>query len=102
VYNVENPNSDGSEVNNNDIQLGSIYPNPSTRIAQLDYEIKNPKINARIVINSFIGNPVFDFNLDPNQNSIVINVTDLNPGIYFYTLIVDNKNIVTKKLVVKR
>ncbi|MEX2593696.1 MAG: T9SS type A sorting domain-containing protein [Anditalea sp.] len=102
VYNVENPNSDGNEVHHKDIQLGSVYPNPSTRIAQLDYEIKNPRINARIVINSFIGNPVFDFNLDPNQKSIVINVTDLNPGIYFYTLIVDNKNIVTKKLVVKR
>lgn len=102
VYHVENPNSDDNEINNKDIKLGSIFPNPSNRIAQLDYEIKNPSINARIVVNSFIGNPVFDLNLNPNQSSIVINVTDLNPGIYFYTLIVDNKNIVTKKLVVKR
>lgn len=102
VYNVAGPTMDDGEVNNKDIKLGSVFPNPSTRIAQLDYEIKNPQINARIVINSFIGNPVFDFNLDPNQKSLLINVTDLNPGIYFYTLIVDNKNIVTKKLVVKR
>jgi hypothetical protein len=102
VYHVENPNSDDNEIDNKDIKLGSIFPNPSNRIAQLDYEIKNPSIKARIVVNSFIGNPVFDLNLSPNQSSIVINVTDLNPGIYFYTLIVDNKNIVTKKLVVKR
>ena len=40
---------------------------------------------------------------EPKQeNSIFINVTDLNSGMYFYTLIVDNKNIVTKKFVVKR
>lgn len=102
VYNVENPNSDGNEVNNKDIKLGSVYPNPAGRSAQLDYEIKNEQINARIVVNSIIGNPVYDLKLNPNENSIFLNVTDLNPGIYFYTLIVDNKNIVTKKLVVKR
>jgi hypothetical protein len=102
VYHVENPNMDGDEINNEEIKLGSVFPNPATRIAQLDYEIKKPQINARIVVNSFIGNPVFDLKLNPNEKSIILNVTDLNPGIYFYTLIVDNKNIVTKKLVVKR
>ena len=102
VYNVENPNREGDEINNEDIKLGSVYPNPASRSAQLDYEIKKPRINARIVVNSFIGNPVYDLKLNPNENSIILNVTDLNPGIYFYTLIVDNKNIVTKKLVVKR
>ncbi len=102
VYHVESPDSDDKEVNLRDIYLGSVYPNPSSRVAQLDYKIKNPRITARIVVNSFIGNPVYDLLLDPKQNSLSINVTDLNPGIYFYTLIVDNKNIVTKKLVVKR
>src|SRR5690554_5780855 len=102
VYHVESPDSDDKEVNLRDIYLGSVYPNPSSRVAQLDYNIKNPRITARIVVNSFIGNPVYDLLLDPKQNTLAINVTDLNPGIYFYTLIVDNKNIVTKKLVVKR
>lgn len=102
VYHVEPPDSDGKEVNLRDIYLGSVYPNPSSRVAQLDYQIKNPRIKARIVVNSFIGNPVYDLPLDPKQNSLTINVVDLNPGVYFYTLIVDNKNIVTKKLVVKR
>ena len=100
VYNVSNP--DGGEVNHRDISIGSVYPNPSNRTAHLDYKLKNPNARARIVVNSFIGNPVFDFNLDPNQETLAINVSELNPGIYFYTLIVDNKNIVTKKLVVKR
>ena len=99
---MENPNREGDEINNEEIKLGSVFPNPASRMAQLDYEIKKPKINARIVVNSFIGNPVYDLKLNPNDNSIILNVTDLNPGIYFYTLIVDNKNIVTKKLVVKR
>lgn len=102
IYQVEGSQHDQSAVDHKDIKLGSVHPNPSSRFAQLDYQIKNPEVNARIVVNSFIGNPFYDLRLDPNQKSISINVSDLAPGIYLYTLIVDNKNIVTKKLVVKR
>lgn len=100
VYEVYNPSED--ETNHKDISLGSVYPNPSNRIAQIDYEFKNINAIARISINSFIGNPVAEFELDTNQKTLVINVADLHPGVYFYTLFVDNKNIVTKKLVVKK
>jgi len=101
VYNVagENP---ADNISHKDVDMGSIYPNPSVRTAQLDYKIKNPNAKVRVVINSFIGNPIYDFNLDASQETLLIPVTDLNPGTYFYTLIVDNKNIVTKKLYVKR
>ncbi|WP_106135150.1 T9SS type A sorting domain-containing protein [Mongoliibacter ruber] len=100
VYEVYNPSVD--ETNHKDISLGSIFPNPSNTVAQIDYEFKNPSAAAKITLNSFIGNPVAEFQLDPLQKSLVINVADLNPGVYFYTLFVDNKNIVTKKLVVKK
>lgn len=101
VYNVANPNADGNEVDHKDISIGSVYPNPSNRIAQIDYNFKNPRAAAKISINSFIGNPVAEFRLDPRQKTLVMNVEDLRPGVYFYTLFVDNKNIVTKKLVVE-
>jgi hypothetical protein len=100
VYEVYNPVED--ETNHKDISIGSVYPNPSYRIAQIDYEFKNPNASAKIVINSFIGNPVAEYLLDPLENTLVVNVADLNPGVYFYTLFVDNKNIITKKLVVKK
>ncbi|EPR65125.1 T9SS type A sorting domain-containing protein [Cyclobacterium qasimii] len=104
VENVYNVTSDqpSDNVNHRDVAMDEIYPNPSVRTAQLDYKIKNPNAKVRIVINSFIGNPIYDFQLDPSQETLIIPVTDLNPGTYFYTLIVDNKNIVTKKLYVKR
>lgn len=100
IYEVFNPSTE--ETNHKDISLGGVYPNPSNRIAQIDYEYKNPRANAKITINSFIGNPVAEYQLDPLQKTLVINVADLHPGVYFYTLFVDNKNIVTKKLVVKK
>jgi len=91
-----------TDFTHKDIKLSGIYPNPSNRIAQLDYELVNPKVKAKIAINSFIGNPITEYDLDPERNSLVINVTDFQPGVYFYTLFVDNKNVVTKKLQVKK
>lgn len=94
----------GSSVDyiHKDIKLSEIYPNPSNRVAQLDYELVNPKAKAKITINSFIGNPIAEYELDPERKSLVISVTDFQPGVYFYTLFVDNKNVVTKKLQVKK
>jgi len=101
VYEVFAPN-ENEEVNHRDISFGSVYPNPSNRIAQIDYQIKNPNANIKLVINSFIGNPIEELTLSPQQRTVLINVSDFNPGVYFYTLIVDGKNIVTKKLVVQK
>ncbi|WP_144606800.1 T9SS type A sorting domain-containing protein [Algoriphagus algorifonticola] len=101
-YNVNNPNKKADGFDYEDLTLSDVYPNPSNRIAQLDYDFKNEKAKAKITINSFIGNPVAEYELDPERNTLVINVSDFNPGVYFYTLFVNNKNIVTKKLVVKK
>ncbi|EON75056.1 hypothetical protein ADIS_4545 [Lunatimonas lonarensis] len=100
VYTVEAAGDD--YFSHKDFELGGVSPNPTNRVAQLDYKIKNPAVNARVVVTSFIGNPIYDFRLDPMQNSLEINVTGLNPGVYLYTIFVDNKNIVTKKLVVNK
>lgn len=91
-----------SEFAHKDVKLSEIYPNPSSRIAQLDYQLVSPKAKAKITINSFIGNPIAEYELDPERNSLVINVSEFQPGVYFYTLFVDNKNVVTKKLQVKK
>jgi hypothetical protein len=90
------------EFSHKDIKLSEVYPNPSSRIAQLDYELFNPKAKAKITINSFIGNPIAEYELVPDRNSLLINVSEFQPGVYFYTLFVDNKNVVTKKLQVKK
>jgi hypothetical protein len=91
-----------ADFSHKDIKLGDIYPNPSNRVAQLDYTLVNPKSKAKITVTSFIGNPIAEYELDPTRNSLVIHVADFQPGVYFYTLFVDNKNVVTKKLQVKK
>lgn len=102
VYEVKNSKTKVNEFDYKDMILSDIYPNPGNRIAQLDYEYKNPKVKAKITINSFIGNPIAEYELDPGRSTLLINISEYNPGFYFYTLFLDNKNIVTKKLQVKK
>lgn len=101
-YSVSNPNTKIDEFDYKEIKLSDVYPNPSSRVAQLDYQFNNSKVKAKITINSFIGNPIAEYELDPERNSLSINVSDFKEGIYFYTLFLDNKNIVTKKLQIKK
>ncbi|MHA7131214.1 T9SS type A sorting domain-containing protein [Algoriphagus namhaensis] len=101
-YEVSGPTVADEGFEHEAIKLTDVYPNPSNRIAQIDYTIKDRDVEARIAINSFIGNPVQSYKLDPDRGTLLINVSDFNPGVYFYTLFIDNKNIVTKKLVVKK
>lgn len=101
-YSVSNPDTKIDEFDYKDIKLSDVYPNPSSRIAQLDYQFKNPRVKAKITINSFIGNPIAEYELDPERSTLSINVSEFKEGIYFYTLFLDNKNIVTKKLQIKK
>ncbi|TDK44763.1 T9SS type A sorting domain-containing protein [Algoriphagus formosus] len=101
-YDVTDPAKKIDESDYDAITISEVYPNPSNRVAQLDYKLKKRETLAKITINSFIGNPVAEYELDPDRSSLLINVSDFHPGVYFYTLFLDNKNIVTKKLVVKK
>lgn len=101
-YSVSNPDTKIDEFDYKDIKLSDVYPNPSSRIAQLDYQLKNPRVKAKITINSFIGNPIAEYELDPERSTLSINVSEFKEGIYFYTLFLGNKNIVTKKLQIKK
>lgn len=101
-YDVRGLESNEEKFVHEAISITDIYPNPAQRVAQVDYQVKDKSVEARIAINSFIGNPVQSYVLDPERNTLLINVSDFNPGVYFYTLFVGNKNVVTKKLVVKK
>ncbi|MEP0713693.1 MAG: hypothetical protein ABJC55_17385, partial [Algoriphagus sp.] len=50
-YEVDDPAVKVDEFDYKDIVLSDVYPNPSVRIAQFDYTIKNQSANARIAIN---------------------------------------------------
>jgi len=103
-----------SSVNAEEITLGidaiylQNYPNPFNPNTTIFFETTNSHENARIDIYNLKGQKVQEFDVilsdvEGESNSITWNGTDSNnqsvsSGIYYYKLIVDNKIVASKKM----
>ena len=117
IYNKDNPNdaitfdvhysvkeADRGDIfyESTEIFLRDVYPNPASENAFLDYQLKVEEQEAKIVIHNVLGSIVAQHKLSFNENQLKIPTQDLNPGVYFYTLYLDNRSVSTKKFVVKK
>lgn len=81
------------------ITVRDLYPNPVTDFAYLDYKVLDDQIKAKIILHNVLGNPVGEYELPLFENKMKIPTSDLNAGIYFYTLYIDGEGVYTKKLI---
>ncbi|MEN8249762.1 MAG: T9SS type A sorting domain-containing protein [Bacteroidota bacterium] len=84
------------------VDLNDVYPNPATEVAYFDYIIKNDSKEAKIIIHNVLGSIAGEYKLNPFEQQLKISVEDFNPGVYFYSLYIDNEGVATKKLVVRK
>ena len=98
-----------SELSNEDllyssrtVDLSNVYPNPVTEMAVFDYRIKNDSKEAKIIIHNVLGSVAGEYKLNPFEQQLKVSVESYNPGVYFYSLYIDNEGVATKKLVVRK
>ncbi len=84
------------------ITLKDVYPNPVVDLALVDYKILNDNIKAKIIIHNILGNNQGEYVLTSAENLLRIPADNLNAGIYFYTLYVNNEGVLTRKLIVRK
>jgi hypothetical protein len=84
------------------ITIHDVYPNPVTTFASIDYTLHADPLKTKIVLHNILGSPIKEYELSPFENKLKLNVEDLNSGIYFYTLYIDNEGVITRKLIVKK
>ena len=101
-YNVEEKEIKGLLYESQDITLSDAYPNPVSEKAIIQYRFFDETKEAKILIHNVLGSIVGEYKLLPVENQLKISTQELNPGVYFYTLYLDNKGLVTKKLIVKK
>ncbi len=80
-------------------EISGAQPNPSINSTTISYSTKNAA-NTRLQLFNMVGVLVRDIQLENAQGKAVINTSDLENGMYFYSLVVDNKATSTKKLVI--
>ena len=82
--------------------ISNVYPNPATTASYVDYKLPKSAMGASLRVSNLLGVTVMEIPLDRNEGKATINVSNLKEGIYFYSLIVNNSAMHTRKFVVKR
>lgn len=85
-----------------DVLVSNFYPNPAIKFANMEYKLKPYQNNAKIILQNVLGSQVKEYNLDPRENKLRLLTENMSPGIYFYTLFINDEGLVTRKLIVKR
>ncbi|MGE0636532.1 MAG: T9SS type A sorting domain-containing protein [Bacteroidia bacterium] len=82
--------------------LSSAYPNPADGSTKINYTLRNEARSAKIELHNILGAKVKTIDLKEKFAAVEIQLSGLESGVYFYSLIVDHKTIASKKLVVAK
>ena len=80
--------------------LSSAYPNPADASASFNCSVP-AGLTGTIVVRTMVGTSVLTESVAPGAGTRTINTSGLADGLYFYSLVLDGKNSITKKLIVK-
>ncbi|HTH55071.1 MAG TPA: T9SS type A sorting domain-containing protein [Cyclobacteriaceae bacterium] len=85
-----------------EIVINDVYPNPAQDIAIIDYKIHNDLLKAKVIVHNILGRSMGEYELPNDDNRIKMFVDDFAPGVYFYTLYVNNTGVLTRKIMVRK
>lgn len=83
-------------------KVSNAYPNPAASMVYFDYQLPANTNNAKIKISNLLGTELNVVQLSKSEGKAGIDVSNLQNGVYFYSLIVDNAATMTRKFVVKK
>ncbi len=90
-----------SGIDENAQEVNAIaFPNPASSTLSINYSIKESYNHGKIIVFNMLGKQVKELVISDKQAVAKLNVSDLTAGIYFYSLVIDDKTMVTKKLIV--
>ena len=95
-------NTTGIKQVTNNYNVANISPNPASNMVSLNYDLKGTSQPANVKIYNMLGTLVKTMPLDSYNNSTKLDITSLEEGIYFYSVVVGGKAIKTSRLVVSR
>ena len=108
IYNAANPEDSASVVVHfndelsvreaNDIVF-EMYPNPASEFINVDYKLNDG--NNLFTIYNMLGTEVKEIRLSDFAGSTFVNVSDLNSGVYFYSIRQEKDVLKTGRLVIK-
>lgn len=81
--------------------ISKIYPNPADDFAFVNYSYNASSASASFVICNANGQKVQEYGLNSGSGRVMLDLSGLNPGLYFCSLVVDGKIEKSEKLIVR-
>lgn len=87
----------------NKINISALFPNPATHYAEAEYQIApEQKSQFFLTINNVLGGQVAAYPLQSQDSRLRVSLEKFETGVYFYSLVIDDKAVVTRKFMVKK
>ena len=80
--------------------ISNAFPNPSSSFFSLNYKMENDAQTGKIRIHNMLGAVVKELELMDKQGTLIIPTSSLSSGLYFYSFLVGNDVVSTKRLTV--
>jgi hypothetical protein len=80
------------------VSLGQNTPNPFNNSTSISYNIPVKFNTAKIVISDYLGKTIKEVSVTTDKGNLQVNASTLLSGTYTYSLIVDGKLMVSKKM----
>ncbi len=91
------------ETKSENAKLFDNVPNPFTSNTEIKFEIPENSTSAKLIIHDMQGVELKSFNItEKGFGSITLNGSELKAGMYLYTLLIDNKIIDTKRMLLTK
>jgi len=100
--NIEEKQPKSLVFQSKDITVHDVYPNPVIDQAYIDYRLHNEEVKAKLIVHNILGSSISNHELPYSEFKVKIEAQDLTPGVYFYTVYIDNIGVLTRKLIVRR
>jgi hypothetical protein len=84
-----------------DNSLEQNSPNPTNEMTTIKFNLAKSAQNAALMIFDMSGRLVKTYALTKNNGSIQVNRQDLQAGMYIYSLVVDGKEVQSKKMIMQ-
>lgn len=83
------------------LKLSNPYPNPAGLFAKFNYSLPKEYKKAAVEIFDLLGNRVLVQEINDSEGVLEVNTSAINNGIYFYSLVIDDRTVLSRKMVIK-
>ena len=77
------------------------YPNPSSEFTEFEYNLPSDCKNPKLIIRSMLGVEINSQKLEGISGIKKIDISNYQPGVYFFSIILDGKILQTRKMVIR-